>query len=801
MTDILRIKRRLTGSPGAPVSLANAELAFNEVDNTLYYGQGTGGGGGTATAVIGIGGAGAFTDLSSNQTIGGTKTFTGQVLASGVTNFTVPTVAALDSSTKAASTAWVNGFAQPKNNLLTSLAGLVTNGILVQTSSGVSNARTLTGTVGRITVTSGDGVAGNPTFDLNTITFTAGAAGTAYPKITFDAYGRVTAGQPLLLADIPVGVALLVGATFTGATIGLTPAQYNNSTNFATTAWVGVSGLRVSPTITNFSTTPQTLANTLGGSLVLYSGSTPGSFTLPAANSPTAGTGLIISNISAQNLTIAPAGADTLDEGVTPTLRPGERIGLVADGVNMWRTLWRVNYANPSFTGNVAITGSLTVTGATAFNGGITGTTLNLTASIAQNFIFAGPPSAGAGAPSFRALVPADLPLATAIVAGAVIIGTGLTVVAGTISANVVSVATLTGTITAANLSTQLLAAGTIAPLASPTFTGVPAAPNPANGISSTQIATTAFVLATRLDQLTAPTADVSFNNRKITGLLDPTNPQDAATKNYVDINLQGLTPKQSAIAATSGPLPANTYNNGAAGVGAILTATANGALTVDGVAISVIGQVVLVKNEVAAANNGLYVLSQIGDVTHPYILIRHTDMDVANQVLGAFIPVESGGTLNGNSLWLCNPVGAITIGTTALPFTELNKAADLLAGNGIGISGNTISAVGTANRIVISSPGIDIAATYVGQASITTLGTISTGSWQGATIGAAYGGTGAATLTGYIKGNGVAAFTASATIPNTDITGLGTMSTQAASAVAVTGGTIDGVTFDMGTF
>jgi hypothetical protein len=69
MPDILRIKRRTGGAPGAPVSLANAELAFNEVDNTLYYGKGTGGAGGSATAVVPVGGQGAFLLLS-----GGTMT-------------------------------------------------------------------------------------------------------------------------------------------------------------------------------------------------------------------------------------------------------------------------------------------------------------------------------------------------------------------------------------------------------------------------------------------------------------------------------------------------------------------------------------------------------------------------------------------------------------------------------------------------------------------------------------------------------------------------------------------------------
>jgi len=60
-------------------------------------------------------------------------------------------------------------------------------------------------------------------------------------------------------------------------------------------------------------------------------------------------------------------------------------------------------------------------------------------------------------------------------------------------------------------------------------------------------------------------------------------------------------------------------------------------------------------------------------------------------------------------------------------------------------------------------------------------------------TIDVANGGTGASTLTGYVKGNGTSAMTAVATVPSTDITGLGTMSTQNANAVAITGGTITG--------
>jgi hypothetical protein len=77
---------------------------------------------------------------------------------------------------------------------------------------------------------------------------------------------------------------------------------------------------------------------------------------------------------------------------------------------------------------------------------------------------------------------------------------------------------------------------------------------------------------------------------------------------------------------------------------------------------------------------------------------------------------------------------------------------------------------------------------------NITLTGAILAGAWNGSTITVPYGGTGAVTLTGYVKGNGASAMTASATIPNTDITGLGTMSTQNASAVSITGGTITGL-------
>ena len=87
MSNTIRIKRRASGgTAGAPSSLANAELAYNESDagnGILYYGFGTGGAGGTATQVVAIGGSGAYLTLAGTQTVTGDKTFSGTTTLSG----------------------------------------------------------------------------------------------------------------------------------------------------------------------------------------------------------------------------------------------------------------------------------------------------------------------------------------------------------------------------------------------------------------------------------------------------------------------------------------------------------------------------------------------------------------------------------------------------------------------------------------------------------------------------------------------------------------------------------------------
>ena len=365
----------------------------------------------------------------------------------------------------------------------------------------------------------------------------------------------------------------------------------------------------------------------------------------------------------------------------------------------------------------------------------------------------------------------------------------------------------------------------TRAPLASPTFTGTPAAPTAAADTNTTQLATTAFVLGQAsatagaalgtaatgtslkyaradhvhamptLNQVGAATADVSLNSRKITNLADPVSAQDAATKAYVDATKMGLDVKDSVRVATT----------------ANLTLTAPGA-TIDGVAMTS-GDRVLVKDQTTGSQNGLYVWN--GSAV---AMTRSTDADVSSEVTaGMFVFVEEGAT-NADSGWVLTTNNPITLDTTALSFTQFSGAGQITAGAGltktgnqldvgagtgisvaadtVGLTGqalafhnlaangivartaaNTVAArsvAGTANRITITNgdgvsgnPTVDIASTYVGQNTITTLGTISTGVWNGSAIGVAYGGTGVATLTGLVKGNGTAAF--SAAVAGTD--------------------------------
>jgi len=178
-----------------------------------------------------------------------------------------------------------------------------------------------------------------------------------------------------------------------------------------------------------------------------------------------------------------------------------------------------------------------------------------------------------------------------------------------------------------------------------------------------------------------------------------PVSATDAATKAYVDANATGLQIHGPVVAATTGTNLTATYSNGASGVGATLTNS--GALaqfTLDGVTPATNARV-LIKDQTTGAQNGIYVVTTQGSGSVAWVLTRATDFNTAatgNIATGAYVLV-SGGTANINTSWVMNTTGSITVGTTALAFTEFSSPITYSAGTGLTLATNTFSITNTA--------------------------------------------------------------------------------------------------------
>jgi hypothetical protein len=224
---------------------------------------------------------------------------------------------------------------------------------------------------------------------------------------------------------------------------------------------------------------------------------------------------------------------------------------------------------------------------------------------------------------------------------------------------------------------------------------------------------------------------DNSLTYNSVSGVLTA-NTSTLATVAYVDAAVQGLDIKESVRVAT-------TSN--------INLTSGSPVSEIDGVALSFPSVTrVLVKNQTNPAENGIYEHKQAstGDGGNTW---TRTD-DALEITPGTFVFVEEG-TVNGDAGFVVSTNGAITVGTTNITWTQFSGAGQVTAGAGLTKTGNTLDAVGTADRITVNADSIDISSTYAGQTSIVTLGTVATGTWQGNAVAVAYGGTGATTAAG----------------------------------------------------
>lgn len=210
-----------------------------------------------------------------------------------------------------------------------------------------------------------------------------------------------------------------------------------------------------------------------------------------------------------------------------------------------------------------------------------------------------------------------------------------------------------------------------------------------------------------------------------------PTGIHDIANKEYVDATAGGINFHESVDHATTTALPTCTYNNGSSGVGATLTASANGALSIDGFAVSTADRV-LIKNQSNQAQNGVYVVTQTGSAGTPFILTRASDFNTAgsgpNQIdAGDFFLVTTG-TVNANTAWVQQTPLPITIGTTAIVFVQFGggtsgsgtvTSVDITPGTGISATGGPITTSGSIT-VTNTAPDQTVVLTQGGTTTIT---------------------------------------------------------------------------------
>ena len=195
-----------------------------------------------------------------------------------------------------------------------------------------------------------------------------------------------------------------------------------------------------------------------------------------------------------------------------------------------------------------------------------------------------------------------------------------------------------------------------------------------------------------------------------------PTLAGHAATKGYVDGVKQSLDIKESVRVATTDELATSYANN-------VLTADANGAISIDGVSLSQDDRV-LVKNQgdtnESRTENGIYVVTTVGDAYNPFVLTRASDFDSSAEITaGAFCFVTEG-TANGDVGFVLSTNDAITLDTTELIFTQFSGAGQITAGDGIAKSGANISVdLDTNSGLVVAATGLKVDASTLANGAL----------------------------------------------------------------------------------
>lgn len=293
------------------------------------------------------------------------------------------------------------------------------------------------------------------------------------------------------------------------------------------------------------------------------------------------------------------------------------------------------------------------------------------------------------------------------------------------------------------------------------------------NNIGTTTISAGQWAFLGASDQGVATTDTPAFvglnsTSAKIINLAAPTASTDAANKSYVDsVAATGLSPIEACVLGTDAVLPnAPTYAHPAE----TLTAGANANLVVDGTA-TVGAERVLVKDQAANTQNGVYTVTTAGDGANPWVLTRASDFDQAATPIPAstFVFVE-GGTANGNTSWVLDAaVTTISPLTDPVVWDQFSAGQNLTAGSGLSEAAGAFNVnIAPGRTVVNGSDQVDLVVPVV----------------------VASGGTGATSLVSgnVLVGQGTSAVSATKAAPSGDF--IGTTDSQAMTNKTLTAGT-----------
>ena len=209
-------------------------------------------------------------------------------------------------------------------------------------------------------------------------------------------------------------------------------------------------------------------------------------------------------------------------------------------------------------------------------------------------------------------------------------------------------------------------------------------------------------------DNLTVSSSKtIDMGSNRVTNVADPTSAQDSATKAYVDAVKQGLDVKDSVSCATTADVSSWTYNNGAG----TLTASGNGAVSLDGVSLTA-NMRVLVKNQDPATENGIYYVSTAGAGGATLVLTRATDANTGAELSGGtFVFVEQG-TVAAENGYVFTHNGDATFGSTSLTVSQFSGAGQIIAGTSLTKTGNTMNVATDGTTMFTLSDALSVKST-----------------------------------------------------------------------------------------